>query len=77
MILVVSLAVVAFVLSLGLHLGWLHPGRSIQLPFTLVARIPLWLNNLLPARLSIVRGTVRRRGYRTWNRRPPDTYQPS
>ena len=52
MILVVSLAVVAFVLSLGLHLGWLRPGRSIPLPFTLVARIP-WLNNLLPARLSL------------------------
>jgi hypothetical protein len=47
-----SLAAVAFVLSLGLHLGLVHLGGSLPLPYTLLAHVPL-VNNLLPERLSI------------------------
>ena len=49
---VVSLAIVSFVLSQGLHLSWLHLAGSLPLPGAVIAHVP-WLNNLLPERLTL------------------------
>lgn len=47
-----ALAIAAYILSLGDHLGVLTLGGSVPLPFILIERVPL-LNNLLPERLTL------------------------
>ncbi len=52
LLLAVSLSVISFVLSLGLHLVVLSRSGSIPLPYVAISQVP-WLNNILPERLSL------------------------
>jgi hypothetical protein len=52
LLLAVTLALIAYILTLGTHTGWLHLNGSTPLPFTLLGRIPL-VNNLIAERLSL------------------------
>lgn len=51
----VFLTFVAYILSLGQHLGWTGLGGSFPLPGILLSRVPL-LNNLIPERLTLYEG---------------------
>jgi hypothetical protein len=50
-----ALGAIAYVLSLGVHLGFLRLNGSIPMPFLLLGQVPL-INNLLPERLSLYSG---------------------